>query len=50
VLATQQDPVGTGRPAFWGLGAAKAKVVREKMVGMVNFILVDENRFNVGMG
>lgn len=38
VLATQQEPVGTGRPAFCGLGAARAKVARERIAVIVNFI------------
>lgn len=41
VLATQQAPLGTGRPAFCGLGAAIAKVARERTAAIVNFILPD---------
>jgi hypothetical protein len=38
VFATQHEPLGTGRPAFWGVGVAAAKTARERMVAMVNCI------------
>jgi hypothetical protein len=33
--------LGTGRPAFWGVGVAKAMVARERAMARVNFILAD---------
>jgi hypothetical protein len=39
VLATQQAPFATGRPAFWGLGAAAARATMARRE-MVNCILM----------
>jgi hypothetical protein len=32
-------PLGTGRPAFWGDGAAKARDARERATARVNFMI-----------
>jgi hypothetical protein len=40
-LGAQQAPLGTGRPAFWGMGVAKAMVARETAMARVNFILAN---------
>jgi hypothetical protein len=49
VLATQHWPLGTGRPAFWGVGVAMAKTARERMVAMVNCILLVVDCWFVGL-
>jgi hypothetical protein len=39
VLGVQHLPLGTGRPAFWGDGAAKARDARERATARVNFMI-----------
>jgi hypothetical protein len=41
LLGAQQLPVGTGRPAFWGEGAAKAMEVRRAMAPSVTFMIAN---------
>jgi hypothetical protein len=40
-LGAQQLPLGTGRPAFWGEGAAKAMEAKKATAAMVNFMVAD---------
>jgi hypothetical protein len=37
----QQAPLGTGRPAFWGDGAAKAMEAKRATAARVNFMIAD---------
>lgn len=38
-LGAQQLPVGTGRPAFWGAGAAKAMEAKRAAAARMNFMI-----------
>jgi hypothetical protein len=41
VLGVQQAPLGTGRPAFCGDGAAKAMAAKRTTAAKVDFIFAD---------